>query len=65
MFVLLVVCIFVNKSITKAPSILRPLMFLALRPMSHVTTDSDDDIQDQNIGGDGIINDGCVYNDSE
>ena len=40
-------------------------MFLALRPMSHVTTDSDDDIQDQNIGGDGIINDGCVYNDSE
>ena len=33
--------------------------------MSHVTTDFDDDIQDQNTGGDGIINDGCVDNDNE
>lgn len=65
MFVLLVVCIFVNKNITKAPSILRPLRFMALRPMSH-PTNSDDDIQDQNgIGDDGIINDGCVDNDNE
>ena len=38
---------------------------MALRPMSH-PTNSDDDIQDQNgIGDDGIINDGCVDNDNE
>lgn len=61
MFLLLLVCIFANKCIMKAPtSTMRPLLLLSSRPKP---TEAVDEIKDQNKDIDdinGIDNNGCI-----
>lgn len=58
MFVLLWVCVFVNKCIMKAPSTLRPL-FLALRAQTQ-KNDADGNANGNDKIDDGITNEGYV-----